>query len=166
VWIDGDKPPVATHESQPGIKLMGTMLLLLALTAGGHPRCVDCPAWVPGINNAPPGGCVGKWCYYHYWAFHGANYQRWYEYDYYRQFDYPWHDPRRREPPPIEWLQGPTRVRSLVGPPSPLDGPRFIPVEETVPGSTIEIIEPDSPSFDYPASATLSRPSSRAAKRR
>jgi hypothetical protein len=123
---------------------MSTLLLLLAISAGEHPVGGPCELHGhPGVHGQVPRGATASRRFYHFWAFHGPTWQPWYNYDYYRQFDYPWHDPRRREPPPAAWMQGPTRIRTIVGPPPPWLTPEFVPVEEVVPpAAPIEVIEP------------------------
>jgi hypothetical protein len=125
---------------------MNSLLLLLALSLGGGPPCdSDLFHAHHGAGGPPPRGGSASRHYYHFWAFHGPTWQQWYNYDYYRQFDYPWNDPRRREPPPLDWMQGPTRIRAIVGPPPPWLPTEFVPVQEVAPpAESIEIIAPTS----------------------
>jgi hypothetical protein len=68
---------------------MSTALILLTLVAGGHPLADGCPTHGPAVKQSM-GGWMHSRAMYHYWACHPAYYLQWPNYDYRREFDYPW----------------------------------------------------------------------------
>ena len=107
---------------------MATSILILALVAGAYPAHGECPqpqvmhqsGFLPRLR---------EHAYYSYWAYHGAYYQQWHQYDYRLQFDYPWADPNRPPAWPGYYSEpAPQRIHSLA--PQPLEllapaDPRF-----------------------------------------